>query len=175
MVRKIITYPNSRLFLNSEPVKQFDQELHTLLDDMYDTMIASQGVGLAAIQVDIPLRALIVNILDENEEQKKEDLLEIINPQIIPLGEEKITYTEGCLSVPDFFEEVERYNHILLKYQDRFGNFKELEAQGFLAVAIQHENDHLNGHLFIEKISFLKRQKFDKEFKKKLKNQKKSK
>ena len=95
MVRKIITYPNSRLFLNSEPVKQFDQELHTLLDDMYDTMIASQGVGLAAIQVDIPLRALIVNILDENEEQKKEDLLEIINPQIIPLGEEKITCTEG--------------------------------------------------------------------------------
>ena len=175
MVRKIITYPNSRLFLNSEPVKQFDQELHTLLDDMYDTMIASQGVGLAAIQVDITLRALIVNILDENEEQKKEDLLEIINPQIIPLGEEKITCTEGCLSVPDFFEEVERYNHILLKYQDRFGNFKELEAQGFLAVAIQHENDHLNGHLFIEKISFLKRQKFDKEFKKKLKNQKKSK
>ncbi|EDH3208604.1 peptide deformylase [Campylobacter coli] len=175
MVRKIITYPNSRLFLNSEPVKQFDQELHTLLDDMYDTMIASQGVGLAAIQVDIPLRALIVNILDENEEQKKEDLLEIINPQIIPLGEEKITCTEGCLSVPHFFEEVERYNHILLKYQDRFGNFKELEAQGFLAVAIQHENDHLNGHLFIEKISFLKRQKFDKEFKKKLKNQKKSK
>ncbi|KRS68213.1 peptide deformylase [Campylobacter coli] len=175
MVRKIITYPNSRLFLNSEPVKQFDQELHTLLDDMYDTMIASQGVGLAAIQVDIPLRALIVNILDENEEQKKEDLLEIINPQIIPLGEEKIICTEGCLSVPDFFEEVERYNHILLKYQDRFGNFKELEAQGFLAVAIQHENDHLNGHLFIEKISFLKRQKFDKEFKKKLKNQKKSK
>lgn len=175
MVRKIITYPNSRLFLNSEPVKQFDQELHTLLDDMYDTMIASQGVGLAAIQVDIPLRALIVNILDENEEQKKEDLLEIINPQIIPLGEEKITCPEGCLSVPDFFEEVERYNHILLKYQDRFGNFKELEAQGFLAVAIQHENDHLNGHLFIEKISFLKRQKFDKEFKKKLKNQKKSK
>ncbi|EIB1922578.1 peptide deformylase [Campylobacter coli] len=175
MVRKIITYPNSRLFLNSEPVKQFDQELHTLLDDMYDTMIASQGVGLAAIQVDIPLRALIVNILDENEEQKKEDLLEIINPQIIPLDEEKITCAEGCLSVPDFFEEVERYNHILLKYQDRFGNFKELEAQGFLAVAIQHENDHLNGHLFIEKISFLKRQKFDKEFKKKLKNQKKSK
>lgn len=169
MVRKIITYPNSRLFLNSEPVKQFDQELHTLLDDMYDTMIASQGVGLAAIQVDIPLRALIVNILDENEEQKKEDLLEIINPQIIPLGEEKITCTEGCLSVPDFFEEVERYNHILLKYQDRFGNFKELEAQGFLAVAIQHENDHLNGHLFIEKISFLKRQNLIKNLKRNLK------
>ncbi|EAH5393964.1 peptide deformylase [Campylobacter coli] len=175
MVRKIITYPNPRLFLNSEIVNKFDTELHTLLDDMYETMIASNGVGLAAIQVDIPLRVLLVNIFDENDERKKEDLLEIINPEIIPLDEEMITCTEGCLSVPDFFEEVKRYNHILLKYQDRFGEFKKLEAKGFLAVAIQHENDHLNGHLFIEKISFLKRQKFDKEFKKKLKNQKKSK
>ncbi|EKG8735119.1 peptide deformylase [Campylobacter jejuni] len=175
MVRKIITYPNPRLFLNSEIVNKFDTELHTLLDDMYETMIASNGVGLAAIQVDIPLRVLLVNIFDENDEQKKEDLLEIINPKIIPLDEEMITCTEGCLSVPDFFEEVKRYNHILLKYQDRFGEFKELEAKGFLAVAIQHENDHLNGHLFIEKISFTKRQKFDKEFKKKKKNHKKEK
>ena len=175
MVRKIITYPNSRLFLNSEPVKQFDQELHTLLDDMYDTMIASQGVGLAAIQVDIPLRALIVNILDENEEQKKEDLLEIINPQIIPLGEEKITCTEGCLSVPDFFEEVERYNHILLKYQDRFGNFKELEAQGFLAVAIQHENDHLNCRLFIDRLSDEDREMMVKVYERKNKTKKRGK
>ena len=175
MVRKIITYPNPRLFLNSEIVNKFDTELHTLLDDMYETMIASNGVGLAAIQVDIPLRVLLVNIFDENDEQKKEDLLEIINPEIIPLDEEMITCTEGCLSVPDFFEEVKRYNHILLKYQDRFGEFKELEAKGFLAVAIQHENDNLNGHLFIEKISFTKRQKFDKEFKKKKKNHKKEK
>lgn len=82
-------------------------------------------------------------------------MLEIINPEIIPLDEEMITCTEGCLSVPDFFEEVKRYNHILLKYQDRFGEFKELEAKGFLAVAIQHENDHLNGHLFIEKFLLL--------------------
>ncbi|TKX33827.1 peptide deformylase [Campylobacter taeniopygiae] len=175
MIRKIMTYPNPRLFLESEPVVEFDSNLHDLLDDMYETMIASQGVGLAAIQVDIPLRALLVNIVDENGEQKKEDLLEIINPEIIPLSEETIIYTEGCLSIPDFFEEVRRYNHILLKYQDRFGEHKELEAKDFLAVAIQHENDHLNGHLFIEKISFLKRQKFDKDFKKKLKNQKKAK
>ncbi|WP_276882614.1 peptide deformylase [Campylobacter cuniculorum] len=167
MVRKIITYPNKRLFLKSKIVENFDEELHTLLDDMYETMITNNGVGLAAIQVDIPLRIFLVNLLDEeSKEQKKEDLLEIINPQIIPLDEEKIVCTEGCLSVPDFFEEVERFEHILLKYQDRFGVFKELEAKGFLAVAIQHENDHLNGHLFIEKISFLKRQKFDKEFKK---------
>ncbi|TEY03047.1 peptide deformylase [Campylobacter sp. US33a] len=172
MKREIITYPNKNLFLNSKVISEFNEELHILLDDMYDTMIANNGVGLAAIQVNVPLRALLVNIPDENEEQKKENLLEIINPQIVPLDDEKISFTEGCLSVPDFYEEVERYNHILLKYQDRFGNFKELEAKGFLAVAIQHENDHLNGHLFIEKLSFLKRKKFDKEFKK---QQKKSK
>lgn len=167
MVRKIITYPNKRLFLKSETVRDFDGELHTLLDDMYETMVANSGVGLAAIQIDIPLCVFLVNIPDEeSKEQKKEDLLEIINPQIIPLDDTKITCTEGCLSVPNFFEEVERFKHILLKYQDRFGTRKELEAEGFLAVAIQHENDHLNGHLFIEKLPFLKRQKFNKEFKK---------
>lgn len=167
MVRKIITYPNKRLFLKSEVVKNFDERLHTLLDDMYETMIANNGVGLAAIQIDVPLCVFLVNIPDEeSKEQKKEDLFEIINPQVIPLNDAKITCTEGCLSVPDFFEEVERPEHILLKYQDRFGNPKQLEARNFLAVAIQHENDHLNGHLFIEKLPFLKRQKFNKEFKK---------
>ncbi|MBK1991631.1 peptide deformylase [Campylobacter sp. 2018MI35] len=170
MIRKIITYPNKNLFLESKPVEIFDEKLHSLLDDMYETMIASNGVGLAAIQIDIPLRVFIVNILDENEEQKKEDLIEVINPKIKFLSEEKIVCTEGCLSVPDFFEKVERYEHILLQYQDRYGNHKELEAKGFLAVAIQHENDHLDGHLFIEKLSFLKRQKFDKEFKKQKKS-----
>lgn len=175
MIRNIITYPNKKLFTKSKAVSEFNSELHTLLDDMYETMIASNGVGLAAIQVNVPLRAFLVNILDENEEQKKEDLLEIINPQITFLDEEKITCTEGCLSVPDFFEEVERYKRILLKYQDRFGEPKELIAEDFLAVAIQHENDHLDGHLFIEKITFSKHQRFDKEFKKKLKSQKKSK
>ncbi|WP_270983163.1 peptide deformylase [Campylobacter helveticus] len=166
MVRKIITYPNKRLFLKSSLVEKFDKELHTLLDDMYDTMVASSGVGLAAIQVDVPLRVFIVNIIDENEEQKKEDLLEVINPIITPLDEEFVVCTEGCLSVPNFFEEVQRYRRILLKYQDRFGVAKELETEDFLAVAIQHENDHLDGHLFIEKLPFSKREKFNKEFKK---------
>ncbi|KAA6225126.1 MULTISPECIES: peptide deformylase [unclassified Campylobacter] len=174
MIRKIITYPNKRLFLTSKEVLEFDSKLHILLDDMYETMIANNGVGIAAIQVDVPLRALLVNILDENEEQKKENLLEIINPKITPLGDEQITCTEGCLSVPEFFEEVNRYKHILLEYQDRFGEFQRLEASDFLAVAIQHENDHLDGHLFIERISYLKRKKFDTEFKKKQKLAKKN-
>lgn len=172
MLRKIITYPSKRLFLKSKAVEIFDASLHNLLDDMYETMMASGGVGLAAIQVDVPLRVFVVNVLNEEGEQKKEDLLEIINPKITPLSEELITCMEGCLSVPDFFEEVQRFNHILLQYQDRFGVKKELEAKEFLAVALQHENDHLNGHLFIEKLPFLKRQKFDKEFKKQKKAKK---
>lgn len=173
MIREIITYPNPRLFLKSKSVENFDNELHVLLDDMYETMIANKGVGLAAIQVDVPLRALLVDIGDEEGEQKnKETLLEIINPTITPLSDEKIVCNEGCLSIPGFYEDVQRHQDIRLDYYDRFGNKQSLEASGFLAVAIQHENDHLNGHLFIEKLSFLKRQKFDKEFKKNSKKRK---
>lgn len=170
MVRNIITYPNKRLFLKSNIVENFDKDLHNLLDDMYDTMIAHNGVGLAAIQVNVPLRALLVNILDENNEQKKEDLLEIINPTIDFIDDEKIICTEGCLSIPDFFDEVSRYKNIKLYYQDRFGNKKYLEVRGFLAVAIQHENDHLDGHLFIERLSYKAHKNFEQEFKKQQKN-----
>ncbi|AJC91485.1 peptide deformylase [Campylobacter subantarcticus LMG 24377] len=174
MIRKIITYPNPRLFLQSQKIEKFDNELHALLDDMYETMITNKGVGLAAIQVDVPVRALLVDIGDEEGEQKedKQTLLEIINPTITPLDDEKIACNEGCLSIPGFYEDVMRYKNIQLDYQDRFGKAQSLEAHEFLAVAIQHEVDHLDGHLFIEKLSFLKRQKFDKDFKKKSKKNK---
>ncbi|MCR6571351.1 peptide deformylase [Campylobacter insulaenigrae] len=170
MIREIITYPNPRLFLQSQEVKEFDEQLHILLDDMYETMIENKGVGLAAIQVDIPLRALLVDIGDEEGIQKdKQTLLEIINPIITALDDEVISCNEGCLSIPGFYENVMRYKNIRLDYQDRFGKKQSLNANDFLAVAIQHEVDHLDGHLFIEKLSFLKRKKFDKEFKKKSK------
>lgn len=170
MLREIITYPNPRLFLQSQKVEKFDENLHVLLDDMYETMIANKGVGLAAIQVDVPLRALLVDIGDEEGEQKdKQMLIEIINPIITPLDDEKISCNEGCLSIPGYYEDVMRYKNIKLDYQDRFGKAQTLVAHDFLAVAIQHEVDHLDGHLFIEKLSFLKRKKFDKEFKKKTK------
>lgn len=161
----IITYPNKKLFENSLPVNEFDENLHKFLDDMYETMISSSGIGLAAIQVAKPLRIFIINLLNENEEQNKEDLIEFINPKITPKGSSTIIYEEGCLSVPGFFEEVTRYNEIKVEYQDRFGNTKTLEAEGLLAVAIQHENDHLNGHLFIEKIGFNARKKLEKHLK----------
>jgi len=168
MIREIITYPDKRLFLRSKEVEKFDKELATLLDDMYETMIAKKGIGLAAIQIAVPLRALIINLPDEEGVQHKKDLLELINPQILEM-EGKQVYSEGCLSVPQYYDEVERAQRVKVKYQTRSGEEKILEASDLLAVAIQHEIDHLNGHLFIEKLPYFKRKKFEKEWKKRSK------
>ena len=166
MIREVITYPNKLLRTKSKDVEVFDEELHTLLDDMYETMIDQNGVGLAAIQVAVPLNALIISIPDENEEQKKEDIIEAINPKITHKDGVQV-YTEGCLSVPGFNEDVKRAQHIIVEYQDRNGNPQKMECDDFLAVAWQHEMDHLEGHLFIEKLSLIKRKKFEKEYRKK--------
>lgn len=168
MIREIITYPNKLLRTKSKDVVEFDTELHTLLDDMYETMIHSNGVGLAAIQVAVPLNVLIINLPNEDDIQNKEDLIEAINPVITVKDGEQI-FPEGCLSVPGFSEEVKRANHIAVEYFDRYGQKKVMEAEDFLAVAWQHEMDHLKGHLFIEKLSITKRKKFEKEYKKSLK------
>ena len=166
MILEILTYPNKKLFVKSLEVKVFDEGLHKFLDDMYETMIAKNGIGLAAIQTGEAKRILIVNLVDEeSKEQQKEDLLEIINPKILR-KEGEIIYQEGCLSVPGYYEDVKRAEFITLEYQDRFGQRRELEAEGLLSVAIQHEMDHLDGHLFIERIGYNKRKKFDKEYKK---------
>ncbi|MGM0520269.1 MAG: peptide deformylase [Campylobacterota bacterium] len=171
MIREVITYPNKLLRTKSKDVEKFDDELHTLLDDMYETMIEQEGVGLAAIQVAIPLNVLIINLPDENDNQNKEELIEAINPIITHKDGEQI-FTEGCLSVPGFTEDVKRAKHIIVEYYDRNGNKQTMETDGFLAVAWQHEMEHLTGHLFIEKLSFIKRKKFEKEWKKKLKDKK---
>jgi len=154
----------------SREVKHFDQSLHTLLDDMYDTMIAKKGVGLAAIQVGVDLRVLIINIPDENGKQLRENTLEIINP--IFVSQEGCTkFQEGCLSVPGVYEEVQRFQNVEINYQDRNGNISKITDDDFLAIAIQHEIDHLDGKVFIEKLSILKRKKFEKEWKKRQKTQ----
>ncbi len=168
MIRQIITYPDKRLFMRSNEVERFDKELHQLLDDMYETMIAKNGIGLAAIQVAVPMRALIINLPDEEGKQYKEDLLELINPVIVESKGTQV-YTEGCLSVPEYYDDVERAEWVKVEYQDRYGNKKTIESDGLLAVAIQHEMDHLDGHLFIEKLPCLKRKRFEKEWKKKKK------
>ena len=174
MVREIVIYPDKRLKLVSKEVTSFDRELHTLLDDMYDTMRAKNGVGLAAIQVGIDKRVLIINNPLENipegeDEQPKENTLEIINPVIIE-KDGSTKFQEGCLSVPGVYEEVERAKHIKVEYFDRYGEKHVIEDDDFLAIAIQHEIDHLDGKVFIEKLSFTKRKKFEKEWKKRQKS-----
>ncbi len=168
MIREVITYPNKLLRTKSEDVTEFNDELHTLLDDMYETMIAENGVGLAAIQIAIPLNVLIINLPNEEEIQDKDDLIEAINPVITHKDGTQV-YVEGCLSVPGFNEEVKRAQHIVVEYFNRDGEKQTMEAEDFLAVAWQHEMEHLSGHLFIENLSFMKRKKFEKDWKKKLK------
>ena len=171
MVREVITYPNKLLRLKSKDVEKFDSELHTLLDDMYETMIAQNGVGLAAIQVAVPLNVLVINLPNEEDIQDKNDLIEAINPVITHKDGTQV-FTEGCLSVPGFSEDVTRAEHIIVEYFNRFGEKQTMESEGFLAVAWQHDMEHLSGHLFIENLSIIKRKKFEKEWKKRLKDKK---
>ncbi len=165
MQLEILTYPNKKLFEKSVDVTVFDEELGKFLDDMYETMIANGGIGLAAIQVGRPIRVLILNLINENDEQDKADLIEVINPTFVLLEGEQVCQ-EGCLSIPGYYEEVKRAERVVVEFFDRHGVKQTLDATGLLAVAIQHENDHLEGRLFIEKIPFQKRKLFDKEFKK---------
>ncbi|AFI06122.1 peptide deformylase [Helicobacter cetorum] len=166
---EIVHYPSKILRSISKEVVSFDTRLHQQLEDMYETMIVGEGIGLAAIQVGLPLRMLLINIPREDNLQYKEDCLEIINPKLVET-KGVVMYKEGCLSVPEFYEEVERFEKIKIEYQNRFAEVKVLEASGLLAVAIQHEIDHLNGVLFVDKLSILKRKKFEKELKKKQKH-----
>ena len=172
MVREVVIYPDKRLKLISKEVESFDAELHTLLDDMYDTMRSKNGVGLAAIQVGVDVRALIINVplevAEGEEDQPKDNTLEMINPVIIEKDGSEV-FQEGCLSIPGVYEDVERAKHVKVAYFDRDGNKQTIEDSDFLAIAIQHEMDHLEGKVFIEKLSILKRKKFEKEWKKRYK------
>ena len=172
MVREIVVYPDKRLKLISKEVESFNGALHDLLDDMYETMRARNGVGLAAIQVSVDIRALIINIpledADGDHDQPKENTLEMINPVILQKDGSEI-FQEGCLSIPGVYEEVERAKHVKVEYCDREGNKHTIEDNDFLAIAIQHEMDHLDGKVFIEKLSYIKRKKFEKEWKRRIK------
>ncbi|BFU77608.1 peptide deformylase [Arcobacter sp. 15-2] len=174
MVREVITYPNPILRKKSKDVEVFDQKLHTLLDDMNDTMKQHGGVGLAAIQIGIDLNVLIINIpldkegSEDDGKQLDENLIEAINP-VITHKDGELVFTEGCLSIPGFHAEVTRAENIIVEYFDRQGQKQTMEANDFLAIAWQHEMEHLSGHVFIENLSFLKRKKFEKEWKRYLK------
>jgi peptide deformylase len=152
----ILEFPDPRLRTRAMPVETVDDELNTLIDDMFETMYVAPGIGLAATQVDVHKRLLVVDVSSDNSEPNA-----LINPVIIELDGETIT-EEGCLSVPGYYEEVKRAEHIRVRFLDRKGEEAELEAEGVLAVCIQHEIDHLDGKLFVDYLSEAKRQRIRK-------------
>ena len=165
MIREILKYPDKILKSKCESVSSFDAGLHTLLDDMHETMVHDEGIGLAAIQIGVLKNIFIINMPNEDGNQEKDNLLEAINPKIIK-SENMKSSEEGCLSVPKFSAKIRRFQNITLSYQDREGNEITKDFDDYDAVACQHELDHLNGILFIDKLSILDKVKFKKYLKK---------
>ena len=153
-LREILTEPNAILREKSLNVDMVDKDLQKLMDDMLETMNAAPGIGLAAIQIGIPKRVIILDI-DQKEGQKNP--MFFVNPEIIEKSENSSTYEEGCLSVPGQFAEITRPEKCFVKYLDYYGQKKEIKAEGMLATCIQHEMDHLEGILFIDYLSKLKK------------------
>ncbi|WP_295881792.1 peptide deformylase [uncultured Thiohalocapsa sp.] len=157
---EILTFPDERLRRRAEPIQQVDDGVRRLVDDMLETMYDAPGIGLAAVQVNVPKRVIVIDISDD-----KDQPLCLINPEILErTGEEQMD--EGCLSVPGFFESVTRADRVRVRALDRTGEPFELETDGLLAVCIQHEIDHLDGKLFVDHISALKRQRIRKKLEK---------
>ena len=152
--RQILTEPNKILRQKSLPVENVDKDIQSLMDDMLETMYAAPGIGLAAIQVGIPKRVIVLDI--EQKEGKKNPIF-LVNPEIIEKSKNNSTYEEGCLSVPGQFAEIDRPDKCHVKYLDYHGQPKEIKAEGMLATCIQHEMDHLEGILFIDYLSKLKK------------------
>lgn len=153
-IRPILHYPDKRLRIPGERVERFDEELAELVADMAETMYAAPGVGLAAPQIGVSKRLFVIDIA--TGEDQPSDLRVFVNPEILELGEACIS-TEGCLSFPGSSEEVKRGETVKVRAQNERGEHFELEADGLLAIAIQHENDHLDGKLLIDRVSLLRR------------------
>jgi peptide deformylase len=174
-IREIIEVPDPRLKVISEPVTKFDDELKTLVADMFETMYDAPGIGLAAIQVGVPLRVLVIDLQPEDPDAEpevctahgghshthqplKKEPRVFINPEILDPSDDLSVYSEGCLSVPEIYADVERPARIRARWQDLDGTAHEEEMDGLLATCLQHEMDHLEGILFIDHLSRLKRQ-----------------
>lgn len=177
-IREIIRIPDAKLREVSKPIERFDDQLQKLLDDMAETMYDAPGIGLAAIQIAEPVRVLVVDCAerakrededgeverDEPPEEKDRNPIFMINPEIVAYSDVPSTYEEGCLSIPDFFAEVDRPSGCTIKFLDREGKEQIIEAEGLLSTCAQHEIDHLNGRLFIDLLSKLKRNMVIKKF-----------
>ncbi|PRD43286.1 peptide deformylase [Phyllobacterium phragmitis] len=162
-IKPLVILPDPILRQVSKPVERIDDQLRSLADDMLETMYDAPGIGLAAIQVGEPLRMLVIDLSKEDEEKAPHVF---INPEIVSSADERSVYEEGCLSIPDYYAEVERPASARVTYLDREGKHQEIAAEGLMATCLQHEIDHLNGVLFIDHISKLKRDMVVKRFKK---------
>jgi peptide deformylase len=158
-IRPIFETPDPILRQISKPVEVFDDELKTLVSDMFETMYAAPGIGLAAVQLGVPIRLLVIDLQEPEEEggDPVRDPRVFINPEILWHSDSEVPYTEGCLSVPEQYAEVMRPDRIRARWQDEKGDGFEEEIDGLLAICLQHEMDHLNGVLFIDHLSRLKR------------------
>ena len=163
MIRPLVILPDPVLRQVSRPVERVDDDLRRFADDMLETMYDAPGIGLAAIQIGEPLRMLVIDLAKE-EEPKAPQIF--INPEIVAHGDGISVYEEGCLSIPEYYAEVERPGTVTVKYLDRDGKERLIEADGLMATCLQHEIDHLNGVLFIDHISKLKRDMVVRKFRK---------
>lgn len=161
MILPILEFPDPRLRIKARPVAVVDDGIRRLVDDMLETMYDAKGIGLAATQVDRHLQIIVMDLSEEKNEPRV-----FINPQVTPVCDDKAPYDEGCLSVPGFYETVERPARVRIKALGRDGQLFEVEADGLLAVCIQHEQDHLNGKLFVDYLSTLKRERIKKKLEK---------
>jgi len=170
-IRKILTEPNKILRKKSLRIENVDKDIQLLMDDMLETLYAAPGIGLAAIQVGVAKRVIVMDIsrsrndiggdkddINKNENKKSKNPMYFVNPEIVWKSEDKFTYEEGCLSVPNQFAEIDRSKQCRVKYLDYNGHSQELKADGLLATCIQHEIDHLEGILFIDYLSKLKKE-----------------
>ncbi len=167
-IRPIICMPDPRLRVVSKPVSEVNDKVRALLDDMLETMYDAPGVGLAAIQIAQPSRLVVIDAAKKDDPPEP---LCFINPEIIWSSDETNVHEEGCLSIPDYYEEVERPARVRVKFLDRDGVARQIEADGLLSTCIQHEIDHLNGVLFVDHLSRLKRERALKKFAKAAKRQ----
>jgi peptide deformylase len=162
-IREIIVLPDKQLRLVSKPIEKVTPEIRKLADDMFETMYDAPGIGLAGIQVAQPLRLIT---MDLSKKEGESDPRVFINPEILSSSEEFSVYEEGCLSIPEYYEEVERPARVRVRFTDIHGKVQEEDADGLYATCIQHEIDHLNGVLFVDYLSKLKRDMVAKKFKK---------
>ena len=162
-IREILVLPDKRLRKASEPVDKIDSAIRKLVDDMFETMYHAPGIGLAAVQIGTMKRVVTLDLAKKDDPPKPQVY---INPEVVWSSDEKSTYEEGCLSIPEFYSEVERPAQVRIKYVDLEGKSHEIAANGLLATCLQHEIDHTNGVLFIDHLSKLKRDRVTKKFSK---------